>query len=55
MNVPASLWWVGHSNLQTAARYVVNCDEAHIKAVDEMARRIMPIIQKAKNDLSKAS
>ena len=46
---------MGHSNLQTATRYVVNCDEAHIKAVDEMARRIMPIIQKARNNLSKAS
>lgn len=46
---------MGHSNLQTAARYMVNCDPAHLGAVDRMAERIMPVIRKASPDLSKAS
>jgi hypothetical protein len=29
-------------------RYVINCDEAHTNAVDMMANRIMPIVQKAR-------
>lgn len=43
---------MGHSNLQTTARYVVNCDAAHLKAMDEMSRRMMPLVERAKHDLS---
>jgi integrase len=46
---------MGHSNLQTTARYVVNCDEAHLKAVDDMAKQIIPVTQNANHDLGKAS
>ena len=35
---------MGHSNLQTTARYVVNCDEAHLKAMDAVARDVMESI-----------
>jgi integrase len=38
---------MGHSNLQTTARYVVNCDDAHIDAVDSMSSSLMAAIRKA--------
>ena len=38
---------MGHSNLQTTARYVVNCDDAHIAAVDSMSSSLMAAIRKA--------
>jgi site-specific recombinase XerD len=36
---------MGHSNLQTTARYVVNCDEAHQKAVDMLAGQVMEAVR----------
>lgn len=39
---------MGHSNIQTSMRYIINCDPAHTNAVDAMASQIMPIIQKAR-------
>ena len=38
---------MGHSNLQTAARYVVNCDDAHLKAVDSLAESVMSLAKPA--------
>ena len=46
---------MGHSNLQTTARYVVNCDEAHLKAVDSLAESVMSIVKPPKGVLSIAS
>lgn len=39
---------MGHSNIQTAARYIINCDPAHTNAVNAMAKMIMPIVEKAR-------
>lgn len=39
---------MGHSNLQTTARYVVHCDEAHVGAVDAVARHVHHILDTAK-------
>lgn len=39
---------MGHSNLQTTARYMVNGDPAHTNAVDVMANRMMPMLEKAR-------
>ena len=39
---------MGHSNIQTTTRYIVNYDPAHTNAVDLMASRIMPIVLKAR-------
>lgn len=39
---------MGHSNLQTSMRYIMNCDPAHTNAVDMMESRMMPIVEKAR-------
>ncbi len=39
---------MGHSNIQTTARYIINCDPAHTNAVNAMAKMIMPIVEKAR-------
>jgi hypothetical protein len=41
---------MGHSNIQTTARYIINCDPAHTNAVNAMARMIMPIVEKARGE-----
>jgi integrase len=46
---------LGHSNLQTAARYVVNSDEVHLKAVDALAESVMSRAKPALCVLSLAS
>ena len=44
-----------NSNLQTTARYVVNCDEAHLKAVDSLAESVMNMAKPCLRVLSIAS
>ena len=39
---------IGHSNIQTTARYIMNYDPAHTNAVNAMAKMIMPIVEKAR-------
>ncbi len=46
---------MGHSNIQTTARYIINCDPAHTNAVNAMAKMIMPIVEKARGGISAGS
>jgi len=39
---------MGHSNIQTTSRYMINGDPAHTNAVDAMAGQMMPIVLKAR-------
>ena len=43
---------MGHSNIQTTARYIINCDPAHTNAVNAMAKMIVPIVKKARGKVA---